>query len=101
MAFFSHGQRKIILIIWVCVLIALYIAQVLTGTSNYTLYSSLFVFVPMQITCIACYVGGASFFVAWLWGGRQKNMRDYAIISFSAATLLSILLNKPWGGLLS
>ena len=92
MSFFSPSQRKILLAVWASVLSLLYAAVVFMGSTDTALVASYFVIVPMQITCIAYFIGGFIALLLWLFGGRQRNMRDYAIIMLVSAIIFAFLL---------
>lgn len=89
---FSAAQYKILLIAWSLVLVTLYIALWFMGTTDLALVASFFVIIPMQLTCLAYFAGGGVLLAMWLFGGRQQNHRDYALIMLLAASLFAFLL---------
>gem|GEM_PF-5347374 len=96
MSFFSPKQVKILLAGLPVVLVVLYISLVFLGSKDTALMASPFVIVPMQIVCGVYTVVGLVVLLLWYLGGRQRHLRDYAIIMLIfAVTFIFLLQGVP------
>lgn len=94
MSFFSPSQVKILLVGLPAVLAIIYLSLVFLGSKDVALMASIFVIVPMQIICGIYVVVGLSVLLLWFFGGRQRDLQDYAIIMLTFAIIFIFLLQN-------
>jgi hypothetical protein len=100
MSFFSPRQIKILLIAWPLLLAFLFaVATYMSFTrlesnvsADVTLVASFFIMIAAQITMVLYFIASAIVLALWFFGGRQRNLRNYGLITLAAAIVFAVLL---------